>query len=35
MNQFSAFVCGWVFAIGLGVSGMTKPSKHKVGQFIL
>ena len=27
MNQFSAFVCGWVFAIGLGVSGMTKPSK--------
>jgi uncharacterized membrane protein YedE/YeeE len=27
MRQISAFFCGWMFAIGLGVSGMTQPRK--------
>ncbi len=27
MKQVGALICGWVFAIGLGVSGMTKPAK--------
>jgi uncharacterized membrane protein YedE/YeeE len=27
MKQISAFFCGWIFAIGLGVSGMTQPAK--------
>jgi uncharacterized membrane protein YedE/YeeE len=27
MKQISAFFCGWMFAIGLGVAGMTQPGK--------
>ena len=27
MKQLSAFFCGWLFAVGLGVAGMTTPSK--------
>jgi uncharacterized membrane protein YedE/YeeE len=27
MKQISAFFCGWIFAIGLGVAGMTQPAK--------
>lgn len=27
MKYVSALFCGWVFALGLGLSGMTRPSK--------
>jgi uncharacterized membrane protein YedE/YeeE len=27
MKQLSVFFCGWLFAIGLGVAGMTQPAK--------
>lgn len=27
MKQLSVFFCGWLFALGLGVAGMTQPSK--------
>jgi uncharacterized membrane protein YedE/YeeE len=27
MKQISAFFCGWLFAIGLGIAGMTQPAK--------
>ena len=27
MKQLSAFFCGWLFAIGLGIAGMTQPAK--------
>jgi len=27
MRQFSVFFCGWLFAVGLGVAGMTQPAK--------
>ena len=27
MKLLSAFICGWVFAVGLGLSGMTQPAK--------
>jgi uncharacterized membrane protein YedE/YeeE len=27
MKHVSAFVCGWLFASGLGMAGMTRPSK--------
>ena len=27
MKQISALFCGWLFAVGLGIAGMTKPSK--------
>ncbi len=27
MKLISAFFCGWLFALGLGIAGMTQPSK--------
>jgi uncharacterized membrane protein YedE/YeeE len=27
MKLFSALMCGWLFALGLGVAGMTQPAK--------
>ena len=27
MRKLSVFFCGWLFAIGLGVAGMTQPAK--------
>ena len=27
MKLLSALICGWVFAVGLGLSGMTQPAK--------
>ena len=27
MKLLSAFICGWVFDVGLGLSGMTQPAK--------
>ncbi len=27
MRQLSAIFCGWLFAFGLGIAGMTKPDK--------
>ena len=27
MKRLSVFFCGWLFAVGLGVAGMTQPSK--------
>jgi len=27
MKQLSVFFCGWLFAVGLGVAGMTQPEK--------
>jgi len=27
MKQISAFFCGWLFAVGLGIAGMTQPAK--------
>ncbi len=27
MKQLSAIFCGWLFAFGLGIAGMTKPEK--------
>ncbi len=27
MKLLSAFFCGWLFALGLGIAGMTQPSK--------
>ena len=27
MKQLSALFCGWLFAVGLGIAGMTQPTK--------
>lgn len=27
MRSFSAFLSGWIFALGLGIAGMTQPAK--------
>jgi len=27
MKQISTFFCGWLFAVGLGIAGMTQPAK--------